>query len=182
MSSPLSSNVNPYQSPRATANGSLSLGSAQRPRRTPAVWATTVIMLLACFLAAGAASYVILLWVGAQVPGGSRWLPEGSNPAALGVGAFNLLLMAGAIAFGQVRASFYFDSIWARTIAWLLLIEAGVLFCGAFLLDVEWHLAASWLAWPALVSLAMGICMYDWCNRLFAAKMERRKRLLETGA
>lgn len=178
MSEPTVNSINPYESPPAAASGGMQMGESLRPVRSLAVWATTLAVLLACAIVAGGSSYVVLGWLASQIPGWKTWLPDGENFAAIAAGAINLLVVAAAVAYGQVRATFFFDSIWARTIAWLLLISAAMLFFGAFLLDSQAG-AARWLFAPALVALLMGVCMYSWCNRLFAAKMKNRKRLLD---
>jgi hypothetical protein len=176
MNDPPHNSMNPYESPHAVAGGAPT-NEIVRPVRGIAVWATTVATLLACAIVAGASSYVVLGWLATQVPGWKTWLPDGEKFAAIAAGAINLLVVAAAVAYGQVRATFFFDSIWARTIAWLLLISATVLFLGAFLLEGNLGIAR-WLFAPAMLALLMGGCMYSWCNRLFAAKMKNRKRLL----
>jgi hypothetical protein len=123
-----------------------------------------------CFAAAFVGGSALLAWLGAPLSGfaaessGSRLLEP------IGAGGVNLVIVAFAFGYAQIKAVVGYDAIWARTVAFAMFIGAAAMLLGAVVL-AEVTGRAGWILLPAGVALALGVCMFDWSRKLRAARL-----------
>jgi hypothetical protein len=164
-----SPSVNPYAAPRPEPAATPDDRAPRQPRRDWLIWAATFGVLGICFAGALVGGIALLAWLGplsglAKESSGARLLEP------IGAGGVNLMLVAFAFGYAQIKAVFGYDAIWARTVAFAMFIGAAAMLLGAIVL-AEATGSAGWILLPAVVALVLGFCMFDWSRKLRAARL-----------